>query len=89
MLGGRQRRMYHIRDTKSRYYSEAYFILREDADIDCVCENDLAAEADRILREKSRGLSKKRRPRSFLAIMFLAGIVFGAVMTWAIGLVTV
>lgn len=85
MLGGCQKKMFYIKDTKSRLYSEAYFILREGAELDYVCENDLAAEADRILREKLHG--KRRRlklPRHFAAVTFILGWIIGAVVMWGI-----
>lgn len=79
MIGGYQRKMYYIRDTRSRVFKEAYFVLREGAEADPVCENDLAAEADRILREHfPRGKRKKKLPKYFPAIMFVAGIIIGA-----------
>ena len=83
MLGGCQRKMFYIKDTKSRLFCEAYFILRDGADMSYVCENDLAAEADRILREKFP--SKKRRfkrPKHFDMIMFVLGIAAGAVIMY-------
>ncbi len=85
MLGGCQKKMYYIKDTKSRLYSEAYFILREGAEMDYVCETDLAAEADRILREKLRGKRRRLRlPKHFAAITFILGGVIGAAVMWGI-----
>lgn len=79
MLGGCQKKMFYVKDTKSRLFCEAYFILREGADMSYVCENDLAAEADRILRE--RFPNKKRRFKKFkasAAALFILGIIAGA-----------
>ena len=82
---GRQRKMYHIRDTRSRYYSEAYFILRDGADFDHVCENDLAAEADMILRERFCGLGKKRTAFwNLRSVTFALGTLVGAALMWII-----
>jgi len=50
-----------------------------------ICENDLAAEADRILRE--RFPAKKRRlwrPKHLWAIAFACGAAAGSAFTWFI-----
>ena len=47
MVTGCQRKIFYVKDTKSRVFSEAYFILRGSADF-AVSDCDLAAEADRI-----------------------------------------
>lgn len=79
MLGGYQKKMYYVRNTGSRLFSEAYFVLRAGADSGAFCENDLAAEADRILRERfPAGKRRWRRPKHFAAIMFAVGVVVGA-----------
>ena len=85
MIGGCRKKMYYIKDTRSRLYSEAYFILREGADMDYVCENDLAAEADRILREKLRGNKRRiKLPKHFAALTFILGTLTGATLMWTI-----
>lgn len=78
MIGGRQRKMFYIKDTKSKLFCEAYFILKDGADMSCVAENDLAAEADRILRERFPERNKKRRmPHLKTVAAFAAGIAAG------------
>lgn len=81
MLGGYQRKLYYIKDTGSKLFREAYFVLREGADTGFVCENDLAAEADRILRERfpSRKFRIKRS-RAVAVITFTVGIAVGAAL---------
>ena len=82
MLGGCQKKMYYVRNTGSRLFTEAYFVLRAGADY-AVCENDLAAEADRIIRQRFPvGKRRWRKPRHFAAIMFGVGVVLGAAVTW-------
>ena len=81
MLGGCQKKMFYIKDTKSRLYSEAYFILRSGAELDYVCENDLAAEADRILREKLHGKKHGAKlKRLYPIVSFILGGVAGALL---------
>lgn len=78
MFSGCQRKMYYIRDTRSRLFREAYFVLREGADVGGICENDLAAEADRILRERFPAKTRRwRKPKHFSAVMFAVGIAVG------------
>jgi len=77
MLSGYQRKMYYVRNTGSRMFSEAYFVLRAGAESG-IAESDLAAEADRIIREKfPTGRRRWRRPKHLPAIMFTVGIIVG------------
>lgn len=79
MLGGCRKKMYYIKDTKSRFFSEAYFVLKSGADQEFFPENDLAAEADRILRERFSGKRRRRwSAKRLSAVMFTAGLVIGA-----------
>lgn len=84
MLTGWQRKIFYVRDTKSRVFSEAYFILRSGAEFSA-SDTDLAAEADRILREK---LPRRRRRRTFArAALFAAGAAVGATVCAVLSLV--
>ena len=84
MLGGCQKKMYYVRNTGSRLFTEAYFVMRAGADY-AVCENDLAAEADRIIRQRfPSGKRRWQRPRHFTAIMVVVGVVIGAAVMWAV-----
>lgn len=79
MLSGYQRKMYYIRNTGSRMFTEAYFVLRAGAESG-IAEADLAAEADRIIREKfPTGRRRWRRPKHLTAIMFGIGVAVGAI----------
>ncbi|MBE6709014.1 MAG: hypothetical protein E7578_07230 [Ruminococcaceae bacterium] len=79
MFGGCQKKMYYIKDTKSKFFSEAYFVLKNSADEGYFPESDLAAEADRILREKFSGKRRRRwSAKRLSAAMFAAGLVIGA-----------
>lgn len=84
MLSGCSKKMYYVRNTGSRLFSEAYFVLRAGAD-SAVPENDLAAEADRIIRQRfPSGKRRWRRPKHFSAIMFAVGVIVGAAVMAAI-----
>lgn len=85
MLGGCQKKMYYIKDTRSRLFTEAYFVLRNGADMHPICENDLAAEADRILRERFPAKKRRlKRPKYLCAITFVCGAIAGGAFTWFI-----
>ncbi len=78
MFGGCERKMYYIRDTRSKVFKEAYFVLREGADSGHITESDLATEADRILRERfperKRRISRSKVAR---ALYFIVGVAVG------------
>ena len=79
MTKGFRKNMYYVRDTGSPFFSEAYFVLRGNLP---VTENDLAAEADRIVREKFCGKPRRRWIRKLLGIaLFSGGAGAGAAVT--------
>ena len=87
MIPGKEKKLYYVKDTRSRLFCEAYFILRDGADMNRVCEGDLATEADRLLREKfPEGRWRRfRKPtarevRSFFVGIFLGGCTVAAVL---------
>lgn len=57
MYKGYKRRVIVVKDTKSRLFDSAYFVLREDASEENV--NDMVKEASRIISEN---VSKKTCP---------------------------
>lgn len=82
MFIGKEKRMYYLKSTGSRLFCEAYFVLREGADTCGVAEDSLAAEAERILRE--RFPEKKKRlslPTARTVALFLSGILSGTLFT--------
>lgn len=85
MIGCRKN-MYYIKDTKSRLFTEAYFVLRCGTEMHHISENDLAAEADRILRERFPvGRKRILTPRRIQTITFAVGAVLGGGLMWFIG----
>ncbi len=83
MVKGCQRRIIHIKETGSRYFEEAYFMLKPGTDS---CEDgcgEMIDEAIRIIGESLSGGLGKRKKRSFafryLAV-FAAGALAGAVI---------
>ena len=50
MIKGNQKKVIHIKNTESRIFDEAYFILKEGIALS-VPENDIINEANRIIEE--------------------------------------
>ena len=63
MYKGNQKRMIAIKDPGSKYFEEAYFIMKEDRERDESEIKDMIEEANRIIEN---GL-KKKRPARFKA----------------------
>lgn len=79
MIKGTQKQMIVVKTGESRYYDEAYFVLRRDIDISPRNREDFLREANRILAEKE---FKKDHPVLGFwkaGCLFLAGIVLGTV----------
>ena len=81
MFKGAQKQMIVIRTADSRYFDEAYFVLRREVSGGREAQNDMIREANRILRqsEPERGTRREhRRARGWL--LFLGGLVSGGVI---------
>ena len=79
MVKGCQKRTIHIKDTGSRYYEEAYFVLRPGVAGDGGERDDMIKEAIRIATESvTPRKSVSRTRRRARAGAFLAGAALGA-----------
>ena len=80
MIKGAQKQMIVVRTGNSRYFDEAYFVLRRELQNERCDRSDILLEADRILRESApqdgRGKHKKRRT----LLCFLGGVFCGALL---------
>ena len=82
---GTQKKMIVLKRTGSPYFSEAYFILREDCLCELAEESDMASEAERIImrmdarrgRELKRNDKKDRDGTTRHSIWFLSGLLCG------------
>lgn len=83
MVKGCQKKMIHIKDTKSRYYEEAYFVLRPGVGDPKVLETSMIDEAMKIARESiPSAVTKKRRRRAVISLLpFLVGVFVGAAVS--------
>ncbi len=80
-MRGSEKRVIFVRDTGSRFFEEAYFILRREVQEGDAPEADMVREAQRILRESGAYPSRVRRiggkTLSFLAGAASAGMLIG------------
>lgn len=78
MIKGAQKQMIVLRTGDSRYFDEAYFVLRREVRAHRGIKNDMLREANRILEESAapalRGHGGGRR-RGWL--LFAAGVLLG------------
>ena len=82
MVKGTQKQMVVLRTIGSRYYEEAYFVLRDGAHRGGESESSMMAEANRILDEcqlMPQPVRQWRLPRA--ALFWLGVMVGGAVLT--------
>lgn len=79
MIKGAQKQMLVIRTGGSRYFDEAYFILRRELPRQGAARSDILKEANRILEESGveQG-GRVRHRRSWL--YFAGGILCGALL---------
>lgn len=81
MVKGCQKKTIHIKDTGSRYFEEAYFVLRPAVARRHVSENDMIKEASRIAGEGiGVGDRRRRRDRLRRIALFSAGFILGAIL---------
>ena len=90
MVKGCQKKTIDIKDTGSRYYEEAYFVLRPGASELSAAEGDMINEAVRIADESmdSARAIKRRRLVFHTVISFIAGMAAGAFAAAVVMIVT-
>ena len=85
MIKGAQKQMIVLRTGGSRYFDEAYFVLRQGVNPDRAQEPDLLTEAKRILEEcENRKTGKRQKSAAWLwFVIGMATGIFGAIVTTA------
>jgi len=90
-MRGSERRVIFIRDTKSRIFEEAYFILRRGVgdSVQSISPDDMVREAQRIVDENAHYSARRTRlsprVRSFLAGAASAGaLMAGCALLFAV-----
>lgn len=89
MIKGARKQMIVVRTADSRYFDEAYFVLREDAEREKRKSVDILGEANRILAEISPEPSIKKKHCGGKLLFFLAGSLCGAVLSVIVTLLLV
>ena len=77
MLKGAQKRMIIVRTGDSRYFDEAYFVLRREVGAKPSSRSDMLREANRILEESGVEPRARRIPFRARTCAFLLGAIFG------------
>ena len=77
MIKGAQKQMIVVRTGNSRYFDEAYFVLRREVRAPKHAKGELLAEADRILRESTLPVRPRRGRRLPSLWLFVGGVLLG------------
>lgn len=80
MIKGSQKQLIVLRTGGSRYFDEAYFVLRREIRAGRECHGDILHEANRILEENTPRGKKQPRRRLMAVLCFLGGMIFGAML---------
>ncbi len=80
MIKGSQRQMIVVRTDDSRYFDEAYFVLRKN--VKTPTQNDMLKEANRILSERV-SIPHRSRASLWRWLFFGVGVLCGALVTVA------
>ena len=81
MIKGCQKRMIFIKDTGSDLFDEAYFVLKSDIPSQDDFENDIIKTATAIVNQNQ--FRRKRKPLkiSKSVLLFLLGMLIGALIS--------
>lgn len=81
-IKGTQKRMIAVRTKDSRYFEEAYFLVKDSVDSGGC---DMVAEAERIVKSKMHeGFSKMNKQSKSMIFPLLAAFLIGAAVSGAI-----
>ena len=81
MIKGARKQMIVVRTGDSRFFDEAYFVLREDLKKEKQKSTDILSEANRILAEIAPELSPAHKKKNKQWIFFGVGGLCGAVLS--------
>ena len=89
MVKGCQKRTIHIKDTGSKYYEEAYFVLKPGVSESKISSGDMISEAMKIAQESIGQTDTVARSaaRSRGILSFTAGLLSGIVAAAAVALI--
>lgn len=89
MIKGARKQMIVVRTGNSRYFDEAYFVLREDAQKEKQKSKDILGEANRILAEIAPDISSVPKKTNRQWLFFVVGGFCGAVLSVIVTLLLV
>ena len=89
MIKGARKEMIVVRTANSRYFDEAYFVLREDTQKQRQSSTDILSEANRILAEMAPESSRINKKRNRPWVSFAIGGFCGAVLSLIVTLLLV
>lgn len=85
MLRGCQRRVIHLRDTKSPLFDEAYFIICEKLEVEHQpSEKDIIKEAKRILGQNLPEQERARLLRRKITVLLFVSFALGMVASFCL-----
>jgi hypothetical protein len=80
MIKGARKQMIVVRTGNSRYFNEAYFVLRENMQKDARKSKDILGEANRILTELAPDTQREQKKARSSWLYFGIGGICGAVL---------
>ncbi|MBQ7348045.1 MAG: hypothetical protein IJW55_10195 [Clostridia bacterium] len=80
MMRGAQKQMIVVRTGDSRYFDEAYFVLRREVKTHRGMRSEMLSEANRILRESELDPRPPRKALPRGVCFFLLGILCGGIV---------
>lgn len=89
MVKGCQRKIYHVKNTESKIFEEAYFVLKKrvsseyEPGVCYVSDREMAAEAERLVRELCPNYIRQS-PRASLIAGKAGAFALGAVSSSAV-----
>lgn len=89
MIKGARKEMIVVRTAGSRYFDEAYFVLREDTPKQRKKSTDILNEANRILEEITPEHSRVPKKSNRQWLFFVVGGFSGAVLSLIVTLLLV
>jgi hypothetical protein len=83
MIKGCKKKIIQIKDTGSKFFEEAYFVIRDEALKAEINECNIIRDATAIVNEYISGATatKTRRSRAKSLILFLLGFFIGAILS--------
>ena len=85
MIKGAQKQMIVLKTSASRYFEEAYFVLKSDLKPKKRERTDMLTEANRILKESENVRTGRKKAKSSIW-WFILGLLAGIAATAAVNL---